>query len=53
MDLRRMIDSKTINLIPNIDISTPENLNAFKKWQNEDGTLEGLQKLYEEQENER
>jgi len=36
-------------LIPKIDISTPEKLAQFKAWQNDDGTIEGLRKLYEAQ----
>ena len=36
-------------LIPKIDISTPEKLAQFKAWQNNDGTIEGLRKLYEAQ----
>lgn len=36
-------------LIPKIDISTPEKLAKFKAWQNDDGTIEGLRKLYEAQ----
>lgn len=36
-------------LIPKIDISTPEKIAQFKAWQNYDGSIEGLRKLYESQ----
>ncbi len=32
-------------LIANADISTPEKLAAFERWQDEDGSKEGLLKL--------
>lgn len=36
-------------LIPKNDLSTPENIAAFKAWQYNDGTIEGLRKPYEAQ----
>ena len=44
-----MITPEMFELIPKIDISTSEKLAAFKSWQNDDGTIEGLRKLYEAQ----
>jgi hypothetical protein len=32
-------------LVSNVDLSTPDKLNAFKTWQNEDGSKDGLLKL--------
>lgn len=43
------ITKEHFQLIPKIDISTPEKLAQFKAWQNDDGTIEGLRKLYEAQ----
>jgi len=45
------IDPRLFNLIPQVDITTPEKLKAFKEWQNNDGTVEGLQKLLDNQNN--
>lgn len=36
------------NLIANADITTPEKLAAFKHWQTEDGTKDGLIKIEQE-----
>lgn len=44
-----MLTSELASLICKIDLSTPEKVAAFKAWQFDDGTLEGLQKLYEAQ----
>jgi len=44
-----MISPELQELISKIDISTIEKITAFKKWQNWDGTLAGLQKLYADQ----
>jgi hypothetical protein len=44
-----MLTPELASLICKIDLSTPEKVAAFKAWQFEDGTLEGLQKLYEAQ----
>ena len=44
-----MIDPELFELIPKIDLSTPEKVVAFKMWQLNDGTVEGLRKLYEAQ----
>lgn len=32
-------------MVASVDLSTSEKITAFKKWQNEDGTKEGLLKL--------
>lgn len=47
-----MLTPEMVELIPKIDISTPEKLVAFKEWQYKDGTIEGLCKLYEAQQSE-
>ena len=44
-----MLTPELASLICKIDLSTPEKVAAFKAWQFDDGTLEGLQKLYEAQ----
>jgi len=44
-----MFTPELASLICEIDLSTPEKMSAFKAWQFDDGTLEGLQKLYEAQ----
>ena len=44
-----MLTPELARLICKIDLSTPEKVSAFKAWQFDDGTLEGLQKLYEAQ----
>jgi hypothetical protein len=44
-----MLTPELASLICKIDLSTPEKVSAFKAWQFDDGTLEGLQKLYEAQ----
>jgi hypothetical protein len=33
------------HMVAAVDISTSENLQAFKDWQNNDGTKEGISKL--------
>lgn len=33
------------SLVASVDLSTPENMKAFKDWQNNDGTKEGILKL--------
>ena len=38
-----------LELIPKINISIPEELAKFKEWQEKDGTIEGLRKLYKDQ----
>ena len=44
------ITKEYLELIPKIDISTPDKMEQFKQWQNNDGSIEGLRKLYEDQE---
>ena len=44
-----LLTREMFELIPKIDVSTPEKLAQFKTWQYEDGTIEGLRKLYEAQ----
>lgn len=44
-----MLKPELASLICKIDLSTQEKVAAFKTWQFNDGTLEGLQKLYEAQ----
>lgn len=44
-----MLTPELVSLICKIDLSTPEKVAAFKAWQFDDGTFEGLQKLYEAQ----
>lgn len=38
-----MLTPELASLICKIDLSTPEKVAAFKTWQFDDGTLEGLQ----------
>lgn len=33
------------SMVSNVDISNPDKLSAFKSWQNDDGSKEGLLKL--------
>ena len=46
---RIMLTPELVSLISKIDLSTPDKISAFKTWQFDDGTLEGLQKLHEAQ----
>ena len=43
------MDEKLFKLIPQVDLSSEENIKKFKAWQHEDVTVEGLQELLDEQ----
>lgn len=40
---------RIFKLIPQVDLSSPEKLRDFKAWQDNDGTLKGLQRLIKDQ----
>src|SRR3972149_6575038 len=44
-----MLDPEMVKLIPRADLSSSEKFDAFKKWQYEDGTLDGLKNLISKQ----
>lgn len=46
------IPKEIMELIPKIDISTTGKLAQFKKWQEKDGTIEGLRGIYRAQQRE-
>lgn len=45
-----MIQEELFKLIPQVDLSTEEKIRKFKNWQNDDGSVEGLKELLNEQE---
>jgi len=48
-DNQTTLSKEMIALICKIDLSTQERVTAFKAWQFNDGTLEGLEELYKSQ----